>query len=147
MNGGIYSDQRCPVCGGIFHDNGKSGLSCQKHPKCMATSFSVRFPPKVHKRFQSYELAQRFLTGLRYEVDSGKFDARDYQKDNPLGFDTLARKYLEFKGPFCGAVTIAYVWSLAGNGKRCINPDCRVIHTSIGLSFDDLQMHNKQEEE
>ena len=96
MKGGIFSDQRCPICGGSFKDDGKRGLVCQAHPQCQATAMSVRFK-NVHKRFNSYEEATRFLTGLRFEEDSGKFDPRDYQKDYPLGFITLAEDYLEHR--------------------------------------------------
>lgn len=96
MIGSIYSDQNCPICGGKFKDDGKRGLFCPKHPQCQATKFKVLFKG-ICRRFLSYEQAQRFLTGLRFEVDIGKFDLRDYQKDNPLGFNTLAEKYLEIK--------------------------------------------------
>lgn len=41
--------------------------------------------------------AERILDGLRWEVDKGSFDVRDYKKDNPLGFENLARKWLETK--------------------------------------------------
>lgn len=100
MLGGIYSDQRCPACGGILKDDGKKGLSCPKHPDQKATRFKVRFKyrgKEVLKRFTDYEPAQRFLTGLRFQVDQGTFDARDYRKDSPLGFENLALKWLSYK--------------------------------------------------
>lgn len=96
MLGGIYSDQRCPICGGKFRDNHTSGLICPNHPHQQATRFMVRFG-RLTKRFRSYEQAFRFLTGVRYETDQGKFDIRDYQRDNPLGFANLADQWLEFK--------------------------------------------------
>jgi integrase len=52
---------------------------------------------EVLRRFGSYETAQRFLTGLRFQVDQGTFDPRDYRKDNPLGFETLAEGWLRHK--------------------------------------------------
>jgi integrase len=100
MLGGIYSDQRCPVCGGVFRDDGKKGLFCEKHPGCGASRFKVKLKYKgkeVLKRFGSYEAAQRFLTGLRFHVDEGTLDPRDYRKDNPLGFENLALAWLKHK--------------------------------------------------
>lgn len=92
MKGGIYSDERCPVCGGVFTDNGKS-LICTAH-KTKATRFKAKFG-KICKRFRSYEAADRFLTGVRFETDQGKYDEKDYLKNNPLSFENISEKYLE----------------------------------------------------
>jgi integrase len=98
MVGGVYSDQRCQVCKGPFKDNGKDGLVCPKHPDQRATRFKVKFGRIICRRFGSdYKAAARFLTGLRYKTDEGTFDPRDYRKDNPLGFETLAEKWLAVK--------------------------------------------------
>ena len=43
------------------------------------------------------KLAESILTGLRYETDQGKFDAREYRSDRPMAFDILAEKYLNRK--------------------------------------------------
>ena len=96
MKGGIYSDEMCPVCGGRFRHYEPRGMSCPLHPKCRPTSFKVIFG-NVTKRFRSYDDALRFLTGVRYETDKGKFDERDYRKDRPLGFANLAERWLEIK--------------------------------------------------
>lgn len=96
MLGGIYSDQKCPVCGGTFKDDGRKGLSCPEHPKYGASKFKVFFKG-LCKRFNYYQSAQRFLTGLRYKVDEGTFDARDYRKENPLGFEPLVLQWLDIK--------------------------------------------------
>ena len=96
MLGGLYSDQRCSICGGKFRDNHSTGLICPNHPLQQATRFVVRFG-RLTKRFRSYEQAFRFLTGVRYETDQGKFDIRDYQRDNPLGFANLAEQWLTHK--------------------------------------------------
>ena len=37
------------------------------------------------------------MIGLRFENDKGTFDIRDYHKDNPIGFENLANKWLEQK--------------------------------------------------
>jgi len=96
MIGGIYSDQKCPVCGGRFRDDGRKGLLCPDHPQCQATRFKVKFKG-IYRRFRDYDRSQRWLVGLRFQYDNGNFDPRDYRKDNPLGFETLALRYLEIK--------------------------------------------------
>lgn len=99
MRGGIYSYQKCPVCNSSFKFNeGKRGLVCPDHPDRRATGeFVVRFGRKVRKRFNKFDKSERFLTGLRYEVDRGTFDHRDYQNNNPLGFTNLAEQWLKVK--------------------------------------------------
>ena len=98
MIGGIYSDQRCPVCGSKFRDNGKNGLVCPSHPGQRATKLRVKFGRKIRRRFANdYAGASRFLNGLRFKHDEGTLDPRDYQPDNPLGFENLALKWLEVK--------------------------------------------------
>ena len=96
MLGGIYSDQRCPICGGSLKDDGRKGLFCVKHPEYSAARFKVLFKG-LCKRFSDYQSAQRLLTGLRYKIDEGSFDVRDYRQENPLGFETLALQWLEIK--------------------------------------------------
>ncbi|KFO67884.1 hypothetical protein ER57_08175 [Smithella sp. SCADC] len=95
MKGGIYSEDRCPVCGGKFVDNHINGLICPKHPKIRAASFRVKFG-KLQKRFRSYQDAQRTLTGWRFKTDELTFDERDYQPDNPLGFSNMSNKWLSY---------------------------------------------------
>ncbi len=99
MRGRIYSDQKCPICGGVFiQDDRRRGLFCPDHPAQEATTrFRVRFGRKTARRFESYREAERFLDGLRYEVDKGVYDPRDYQQGNPLGFAVLADKWLAVK--------------------------------------------------
>jgi hypothetical protein len=96
MVGGIYSDQCCKICGARFVDNHRNALICLNHSTEQATRFKVIFRT-VTKRFKNYDTAQRFLTGLRFKADEGSFDPREYRKDNPLGFETLALKWLEIK--------------------------------------------------
>lgn len=95
MRGGIYSNQRCPICGGHFHDTG-NGLRCPMHTKQYATRFVVRFG-KITKNFTEYDKAFRFLTGLRFKTDEHTFDERDYKKHNPLGFSNQADAWLASK--------------------------------------------------
>jgi integrase len=99
MKGRIYTEEKCPICGGsFFHDERRAGLFCKKHPKTRASSkFIVRFGRDVTKRFSSFREAEQFLAGLRFKTIEGSFDARDYKKDHPLGFESLARKWLSVK--------------------------------------------------
>lgn len=99
MRGGIYSYQKCPLCGSSFqHVVQAGGLICPVHHAQRAHGdFVVQFGRKVRKRFSTFENAERFLIGLRYEVDRGTFDYRDYQSSNPLGFVNLANQWLQFK--------------------------------------------------
>lgn len=59
--------------------------------------FVVRFGRSVSRWFKTRPEAERFLTGLRYEMDKGTFDLRDYAKDKPLAVSNLVTKYLAFK--------------------------------------------------
>lgn len=55
---------------------------------------------KDHKQtenFQNYFEAYQFLQGLRFKFTEGTFDHRDYLKDAPMGFSTLADKYIKMK--------------------------------------------------
>lgn len=100
MNGGIYSDQHCEICGKVMRDNGRNAVSCPSHKRQVATRLRVMMKVEgewIRRRFNNYDEAQRFLTGLRFKLDEGSFDARDYKSDNPMGFTNLAEKWLEVK--------------------------------------------------
>lgn len=99
MRGRIYSDQKCSLCGSTFQpDSRRRGLFCPNHPDQQATSlFIVQFGRQLRKRFKDYLSAERFLDGLRYEVDKGTYDVRDYLSSNPLSFTVLSKKYLALK--------------------------------------------------
>ena len=99
MQGRIYSDQKCSVCNSRFkHDDHLRGLFCPNHPDQQATKrFRVKFGRKTSRRFDNYKEAEKFLDGLRYEFDRGTFDTRDYQKGQPLGFQTLSEKWIAVK--------------------------------------------------
>jgi len=97
MKGDIYTRQKCSICGGkMVHNPKRCGLFCISHPKQAAyADFFVKFGRDINKRFKSYEKAERFLTGLRWEVDQNTFDPRDYKVDQPLGFSNLIEKWLD----------------------------------------------------
>lgn len=97
MKGGIYSNEKCPVCGGVFKDNGNS-LICPNHKNVRATRLFVKFGT-ILKRFRSYDQGYRFLTGLRFKTDENTLDERDYKKNNPLGFINMSDKFLAAVNP------------------------------------------------
>ena len=73
MRGRIYTDQKCPVCGGNFnHDDRRRGLFCSDHPDQMATGrFRVQFGRNTRRRFSVYREAERFFR-YRLILDSGE---------------------------------------------------------------------------
>ena len=48
--------------------------------------------------------------------------------------DCNGRTTVTIRCPFCNEVTRAYIWSLAGHGKRCENPSCRAIFQYMTMS-------------
>lgn len=96
MKGGIYTDEKCPICGKTLKDDRAKALRCPNHPKQIALKFRVHFG-EVKRRFESYTEAHRFLTGLRYKTDEKTFDARDYSDKKPLSFSSLACSWLDVK--------------------------------------------------
>lgn len=99
MKGNIYTRQKCTICDGqLIHDERRAGCFCELHPEIGASrGFYLKFGQDINKRFKTYELAYHYLIGMRYEVEQNKFDVRDHMHSNPLGFSTLAKKYLDFK--------------------------------------------------
>ncbi len=86
MVGNIYSEQKCPVCGGeMVHDERRGGVFCPEHLKIAANGrFVVKFGRKVRRRFKDYEGARRLLWRLRGDEDEGGVDPRDYAAGKPL---------------------------------------------------------------
>ena len=97
MTGYIGTREKCAICKDkLVHDEKRKGCFCLNHPKVGATSFYVKFGRDIYRRFKDYEMASRFLTGLRFKRDEGSFDKRDYKKENPLGFENLAENWLSY---------------------------------------------------
>jgi integrase len=98
------------------HDDRKRAVICPVHPEIQATGrFIVVFGRNVRKRFTNFREAERFLDGLRYEVDRGTFDSRDYLSSNPLSYTVLSDKYLEKKK---GKITDSYHTRLSGQIRK-----------------------------
>ena len=47
-------------------------------------------------------------------------------------YSRVGRSFCYITCPFCGHEVRAYIWSLAGCGKRC--PGCGAIHTNFGIT-------------
>lgn len=99
MKGNIYTRQKCWIFKGrLVHDERRQGCYCEKHRDEQASAqFYIKFGKDINKRFLTYDKAARYLTGLRYETDAGKFDVRDHLASMPLSFTNQARAYLEYK--------------------------------------------------
>jgi len=98
MKGNITTREKCFVCKkNLIHDEKRHGCFCPEHPQVGATTFVVRFGADIYRRFNSYQMAEQFLIGLRYKTGEGSFDPNDYKKENPNGFRALSEKYLNRK--------------------------------------------------
>lgn len=82
--GGIYSEEKCIVCGKTLKDNFRDGLTCPDHPQIRASKFRVQIKG-VKRRFSNYADAYGFLISRREQVKDQTFDARDWAADRPLG--------------------------------------------------------------
>lgn len=77
--GGIYSDAKCPLCGGNYVDDHKSALRCMEHPQHIAGRFKVKIRD-VCARFDNYTDAKLFLKAKREDVRAGTLTLKKDQK-------------------------------------------------------------------
>ncbi len=99
MTGGIYAEEKCSLCGSPMRDNGRA-VCCPVHKNQISKRLRVRIRHNgilTQRKFTSYEQASRFLNGIRFKIDEGTFDHRDYKADNPLGFSNLINQWLDLK--------------------------------------------------
>ena len=61
---------------------------------------------------------------------NGKYEMRQHRKYGYVS--DFGKSTVEIVCPFCGKHIRAYVWSLAGKGKKCY---CGVLHGSWGVSM------------
>lgn len=99
VQGGIYTEEVCRVCGKNLIDNHRNAVSCPDHRDVWAKRLFVRFGRQHKKRFTSYVMAMKWLNHLRTEKDlrEDAFDIEDYGFQKPKSFTALAPKYLERK--------------------------------------------------
>jgi integrase len=113
MIGDIYTRELCPICGGKYSKDDKKGFYCPVHPEQRPRTMFLRFKD-IFKNYNNYDKARKKLISLQVKVEDGEFDPRDYKKDNPLGFDTLAEGYKKFQaGEVESLRTIVYHMDLA----------------------------------
>lgn len=91
MKGGVYTDERCPVCDGKFQRT-EEGLMCPIHltrpRKCYVQVYNkqkqravnIKSDPNTRQPFTSFEQAMDLLTEIRREIyrKRGDFDATRY---------------------------------------------------------------------
>ena len=107
MKGGIYTKEKCPVCGGRFERVGDD-LLCPIHHTRPKKSFVQIYSKETNSHlsiysdsrgfpFSSYEQAYRILTKIRAEIDAGSFDPSRYipQKLKPLQFRNWSSEWLK----------------------------------------------------
>ncbi len=107
MKGGIYTKERCPVCGGKFVRT-ENDLLCPIHQTRPRRFYLVLYSKELGKHmklysdsrgtpFSSYEQVNRILTKIRAEIDAGSFDPSRYvpMKLRPLQVTNYAKKWLK----------------------------------------------------
>lgn len=110
MKGGIYSKERCPVCGKNFQ-HAENDLLCPDHRtrprryyiamynRELGRNLVLCSDPTRRLPFSSYEMAYRILEKIRSEIDAHAFDLSRYvqAKLRPLQFSTWADEWLRKK--------------------------------------------------
>jgi len=98
MDGGIYTREKCSICGKVMRYNGR-WCSCPDHPTNRARTYIVKFPGGIYKTFVNLTEAEQELNHLRHEkAERGRdFNPDDYRSLRPNSFAALAPKYLEVK--------------------------------------------------
>lgn len=99
MAGGIYTEEKCRVCGGPMIDNHRNAVACPVHQGEHAHRIYVRFGRQHRHRFTAYPMAMKWLNHLRHEKDEREdlFDIQDYGIRRPKSFKALAPQYLKDK--------------------------------------------------
>lgn len=109
MKGGVYTKEKCPVCGGKFQRIGED-LLCASHQTRPRRVYLQLYASMLHKHiniftdrqgypFTSYEQAARILNKIRAEIDEKTFDPTRYvaEKLKPLLFNNWSESWLKMK--------------------------------------------------
>ena len=135
MKGNLYTNQKCPFCGGaMVHDDRKHNCVCKPCNVEASKGYYVRFGRDICKRFKTYPEAAQFLSGLRFKESEGTLDIRDYKRDNPLSFRVQVARWLVIKEQEVSKETLRKYKRFAGYANK-VWAD-RNIKT---LSFGDIQ--------
>lgn len=136
MKGNIYTDQKCPLCSGTMNNvERKNNCVCSKCKTDASGGYYVKFGRSIKRRFKTYPEASRFLTGLRFRVDEGSLDLRDYGKGNVLALGKQAEKWLDIKSKEVGSETLRKY-------KRFMKYACKALGKDINVKnirYGDLQ--------
>lgn len=73
--------------------------------------------------------------GKPVEYNRSENATRPYKVTRQGGFHGLGKRTVDILCPFCGWTTQAYLWSLSGGGKVCINRKCGAKHNSYGTTI------------
>lgn len=65
------------------------------------------------------------------DVGAGNCETKEHQRSGT--HRGVGRSYCYITCPFCSTTVRAYIWSLAGVGKRC--PGCGALHAGLGRSY------------
>ena len=132
MLGGIYSDQRCPICKGRFRDNRKNGLQCPKHPDQWAThDFKLIYP--TGKREGVHDALPPLVSGIRSQYLIYQEDGWDPQMNAPviaIGTFPILLLTMHMFPIFSSLVTIP----ISQRFPTCISNASRMSSTRLFLS-------------
>ncbi len=104
MVGSVRTKERCRKCGGKFEGEPLCCPFCLTTPKRYFVDFSWPSQGRIKLYsdqqgfpLDSWERASRLLNAIRYEVDQGKFDPREYVSQGHLSlmFANYAREWLQ----------------------------------------------------
>lgn len=104
MAGGIYTSEKCPICGQKMRlDGNLQCFCCPTHKKQRTHLLFIKFGRDIKFRVSdpqkdpmvSYQMALQELQSMRKAVGDGTFDKRDKAAGKPLAFNKLALKYIE----------------------------------------------------
>ena len=104
MVGAVRTKEKCPRCGGKFDGEPLRCPTCLTTPRRYFVDFSwpgqgriKLYTDQQGYPLDSWERAARLLNAIRYEVDQGKFDLRNYisKEVRGLRFENYVRSWLE----------------------------------------------------
>ncbi len=104
MVGAVRTKEKCPRCGGKFEGKPLRCPSCLTVPRRYFVDLSwpgqgriKLYTDQQGYPLDSWERSNRLLNAIRYEIDQGKFDPREYVKKevHALRFENYAQGWLE----------------------------------------------------
>ncbi len=64
------------------------------------------------------------------DIAAGRCDTREHTRSGTSSL--VGKSFCRITCPFCHTAVTAYIWSLAGGGKRC--PGCGAMHGNYGTT-------------